>query len=118
MSLLTLVTGCAGFIEFAVGGGAPRRGSPYGGSTHSLPTTTPSSERANVVEALANRRFEFVEADLRSASLEPLLDGVDVVFHLAAQPGVRVSWSDGFPVYVEHNILATQRLLEAFLRIR
>src|SRR5262249_48889376 len=57
--------------------------------------------------------FELIEADLRTADIAPLLDGVDVVFHLAAQPGVRVSWSDGFPTYVENNVLATQRLLEA-----
>ena len=42
-----------------------------------------------------------------------MLDGVDVVFHQAAQAGVRLSWSDGFADYAGHNILATQRLLEA-----
>jgi nucleoside-diphosphate-sugar epimerase len=62
---------------------------------------------------LSDGRFELVEVDLRNAELAPLLDGIDVVFHLAAQPGVRASWSDGFPSYVEHNIVATQRLLEA-----
>ena len=42
-----------------------------------------------------------------------MLDGVDVVYHQAAQPGVRLSWSDGFGTYDECNVLATQRLLEA-----
>ena len=42
-----------------------------------------------------------------------MLDGVDTVFHQAAQPGVRLSWSDGFSEYASHNVLATQRLLEA-----
>ena len=37
--------------------------------------------------------FELVEADLRTAEIEPLLDGVDAVFHQAAQAGVRLSWS-------------------------
>jgi nucleoside-diphosphate-sugar epimerase len=36
-----------------------------------------------------------------------------VVFHQAAQPGVRLSWADGFATYTELNVLATQRLLEA-----
>ncbi len=45
--------------------------------------------------------------------IEELLHGVDVIFHQAAQPGVRLSWSDGFEEYVAHNVLATQRLLEA-----
>ena len=35
------------------------------------------------------------------------------MFHQAAQPGVRLSWSEGFVDYVGHNVLATQRLLEA-----
>ncbi len=41
-----------------------------------------------------------------------------MVWHLAGQPGVRLSWSDGFADYVGHNVLATQRLLEAVQRAR
>lgn len=51
--------------------------------------------------------------DLRTADLKPLVDDVDVVFHQAGQPGVRLSWADGFEAYDSCNILATQRLLEA-----
>jgi nucleoside-diphosphate-sugar epimerase len=40
------------------------------------------------------------------------LDGVDGVFHLAGQPGVR-SFGAVFPTYVRQNILASQRLFEA-----
>ena len=36
------------------------------------------------------------------------LDGVDGVFHLAAQAGVR-SFGDVFPLYLRRNVLATQR---------
>jgi nucleoside-diphosphate-sugar epimerase len=44
---------------------------------------------------------------------DPLdLTGVEGVFHLAGQPGVR-SFGDVFPVYVRENVLATQRLFEA-----
>ena len=44
---------------------------------------------------------------------DPLdLDGVDGVFHLAAQAGVR-SFGDVFPLYLRRNVLATQRVLEA-----
>jgi UDP-glucuronate 4-epimerase len=46
-------------------------------------------------------------------SEDPLdLTGVDGVFHLAGQPGVR-SFGGVFPLYVRHNILASQRLFEA-----
>jgi UDP-glucuronate 4-epimerase len=42
-----------------------------------------------------------------------LLEGIRVVFHLAALPGVRRSWGDRFADYVSCNVLGTQRLLEA-----
>lgn len=48
--------------------------------------------------------------DLEAAQLD--LEGVDGVFHLAGQPGVR-SFGDVFPVYVRRNVLASQRLFEA-----
>jgi UDP-glucuronate 4-epimerase len=40
------------------------------------------------------------------------LDGVEGLFHLAAQPGVRPSF-EHFERYVRSNVLATQRVLEA-----
>ena len=39
-----------------------------------------------------------------------------MVFHQAAQPGVRGSWASGFASYVSNNIV-TQRLLEAARRL-
>ncbi len=73
----------------------------------------PSIKRANLSAALASQHFELVEADLRDDDVAALLDGIDVVFHQAGQPGVRVSWGGGFSTYVGHNVLGTQRLLEA-----
>jgi nucleoside-diphosphate-sugar epimerase len=35
------------------------------------------------------------------------------VYHQAAQPGVRASWDERFADYASHNVLGTQRLLEA-----
>jgi UDP-glucuronate 4-epimerase len=48
--------------------------------------------------------------DLADDALE--LTGVDGVFHLAGQPGVR-SFGEAFPLYVRRNVLATQRVFEA-----
>jgi nucleoside-diphosphate-sugar epimerase len=45
------------------------------------------------------------------------LDGVDGVFHLAGQPGVK-SFGSVFPVYVRENVLASQCLFEASARAR
>ncbi|GAA2220445.1 NAD-dependent epimerase/dehydratase family protein [Micromonospora olivasterospora] len=53
-----------------------------------------------------------IVADLRTTNIRPLLAGVSSVVHLAALPGVRPSW-DRFDEYVESNVLATRRLLEA-----
>ncbi|HSP73903.1 MAG TPA: NAD-dependent epimerase/dehydratase family protein [Gaiellaceae bacterium] len=51
---------------------------------------------------------------LRLDLAEDALDfaGLDGVFHLAGQPGVR-SFGDVFPLYVRRNVLATQRVFEA-----
>lgn len=106
-----LVTGAAGFIgsnlvEALLAGGHTVRGvdcfTPY---------YDPGLKRANLAE-IAAPGFELVEADLRHADLGPLLAGADVVFHEAAHPGVAASWS-ALPDYLEHNVVVTQRLLEA-----
>ncbi|MBI2320605.1 MAG: NAD-dependent epimerase/dehydratase family protein [Chloroflexi bacterium] len=68
-------------------------------------------ERSNVLREAP--RFLLREADLAVADLAPLLAGIDVVFHQAAQPGVRASWGSAFDTYARNNVVATQRLLEA-----
>ena len=108
-----LVTGCAGFIGSHLTDELLARQVTVRGVDAFTPYYPAEQKRANLEGALSDPRFALVESDLRDAALEPLLDGIDVVFHLAGQPGVRVSWSDGFPLYMEHNVLATQRLLEA-----
>ncbi len=107
-----LVTGCAGFIgshttERLLAGGHQVRGVDCFTDNYE-----PELKRANVA-AIADAAFELVEADLVTADPVALLAGVDRVLHLAGQPGVRDSWADGFGVYVDRNITATQRLLEA-----
>lgn len=57
--------------------------------------------------------FQLVEDDLNRINLNELLDGVGLIFHLAAQAGVRTSWGENFSEYLKHNIQATQKLLEA-----
>ena len=76
------------------------------------PSLKQTKER-NLTWLLAHPRFRFHQVDLREANLESILDGVQVVYHLAAMPGVRTSWGTDFQAYVDHNISATQILLEA-----
>jgi len=108
-----LVTGVAGFIGSTLTDALLARGDHVVGVDCYTPYYDRAAKDANLATARHSDRFEFIEADLRSDAVEPLVDGMDVVFHQAAQPGVRLSWSDGFGDYVGHNVLVTQRLLEA-----
>jgi nucleoside-diphosphate-sugar epimerase len=111
-----LVTGVAGFVGSHVADALLARGDQVLGVDCFTPYYDEATKRANLTGVLASPQASFVDADLRTADIGELLDGVDVVFHQAAQAGVRHSWSDGFADYVAHNVLATQRLLEAVQR--
>ena len=69
-------------------------------------------KEANLAGPREDTRFSLHELDLSCDPLDGLLAGVDDVFHLAAQAGVRGSFGEGFERYVRWNVLATQRLLE------
>jgi UDP-glucuronate 4-epimerase len=113
-----LVTGAAGFVGSHLAEALLDRGDTVLGVDCFTPYYDRATKEANVARAGANERFELAEADLRTCDVEALLSDVDAVFHQAAQAGVRLSWSDGFADYVGHNVLATQRLLEAVQRAR
>lgn len=66
----------------------------------------------NLVRCRENPRFNLHEANIAEANLLPVLEHTDIVYHLAAQAGVRTSWGDQFRVYSDFNILGTQRILE------
>jgi len=108
-----LVTGVAGFVGSHLADALLGRGETVVGVDCFTPYYDRADKVANLTSARASTRFELAEADLRTADIAALLDGIDVVYHDAAQAGVRLSWSDGFADYVGHNVLATQRLLEA-----
>jgi nucleoside-diphosphate-sugar epimerase len=112
----TLVTGVAGFIGSTLADALLARGDHVLGVDCFTPYYERTAKEANLADARRSERFELIETDLRSSDIDPLLDGVDVVFHQSAQAGVRLSWSDGFADYAGHNILVTQRLLEAVKR--
>jgi len=113
-----LVTGAAGFVGSHIAEALLARGDTVVGVDCFTPYYDRVDKELNVAGAFAHDEFELVEADLRTTDIGLLLDGVDAVFHQAAQAGVRLSWSSGFADYVGHNMLATQRLLEAVQRAR
>jgi len=59
------------------------------------------------------RGLDLQRIDLADDELD--LRGIDGVFHLAAQPGVR-SFGDVFDVYVRRNLVASRRVFEAAAR--
>ncbi|HST88737.1 MAG TPA: NAD-dependent epimerase/dehydratase family protein, partial [Ktedonobacterales bacterium] len=73
-------------------------------------------KESNVARLREEPRFTLLEMDLSSAPVEGLLEGIDEVYHLAAQAGVRGSFGDSFELYVRNNVQATQRLLEQAAR--
>ncbi len=108
-----LVTGCAGFIGSTLSEQLLKEGHSVVGIDCFTDYYAKKTKRANLAGLRLAKDFEFVEADLASTTLSPLVKHVDAVFHLAAQPGVRTSWGETFSGYVKNNIVATQRLLEA-----
>ena len=108
-----LVTGAAGFIGSTLCDSLLEDGADVLGVDMFTSNYPESFKRANVAAALKHPRFRLVEADLRAADLEPLVRGATHVVHLAALAGVRASWGSAFSDYATHNVLATQRVLEA-----
>jgi UDP-glucuronate 4-epimerase len=111
--MTALVTGAAGFIGSHLTERLLADGVAVRGVDRLSDYYDPAIKRANLGVLQAQSGFEFVEGDLNSVDTDELLDGVEVVYHLAAQPGVRASWGTEFEVYVSDNVLGTQRLLEA-----
>ncbi|MGQ9696400.1 MAG: NAD-dependent epimerase/dehydratase family protein [Armatimonadota bacterium] len=109
----SLVTGCAGFI----GSHLAERLIAVGHEVIGVDALTDFYSRdvklRNLTNVLDSERFSFVEADLLHMDLPRVLRSVDYVFHQAGQPGVRPSWRQNFELYLNNNVLATQRLLEA-----
>src|SRR3954471_11963935 len=108
-----LVTGAAGFIGSHLVERLLGVGHTVVGVDALTPYYDPAQKQSNIAPMLSDERFRFLTRDLRRSDLDPLLADVEVVFHLAGQPGVRPSWERGFGEYVEQNVSVTQRLLEA-----
>jgi UDP-glucose 4-epimerase len=110
-----LVTGAAGFLGSHLTERLLEAGHEVVGVDCFTPYYDPARKRQNLAGALAHPRFRLLELDLAEAAPARLPDA-DVVYHLAAQAGVRASWGAGFADYLHHNLLATQRLLERYAR--
>jgi nucleoside-diphosphate-sugar epimerase len=98
------VTGAAGFIGSHLSEALSAAGHEVVGIDCFTDYYDPALKEENAA-GLDVRRLDLAEDEFDFA-------GLDGVFHLAGQPGVR-SFGDVFPLYLRRNVLATQRLLAA-----
>jgi UDP-glucuronate 4-epimerase len=108
-----LVTGCAGFIGSHLTESLLEDGATVLGVDCFNDNYGRSSKLRNLHRAQEWDNFEFVPVDLARGDLEDLTADSEVIFHLAAEPGVPTSWGRRFETYLRNNVLATQQLLEA-----
>jgi len=108
-----LVTGAAGFIGSHVCEALVARGHAVVGVDNFDAFYARAVKERNLEPLRKSRSFRFIEADV---ARDPMpLEGVGVVLHLAAKPGVRPSLEDP-GAYVEANVTATARLFDAARR--
>jgi nucleoside-diphosphate-sugar epimerase len=113
-----LVTGCAGFIGSHLVEALLEQGDAVVGVDAFTDYYARELKELNLDAFAGDANFSILEEDLATETLAPLVEDVDGVFHLAAQPGVRGSWGETFVLYARDNVLATQRVLEAALAAR
>jgi nucleoside-diphosphate-sugar epimerase len=105
-----LVTGAAGFI----GSHVSERLAGLGHDVRGIDCLTDYYARALKelnVRQIRERGVEFLPLDLAEDELGAGLAGAEVVYHVAAQPGI--SATTPFDTYLRNNVVATQRLLRA-----
>ncbi|MBE9052133.1 GDP-mannose 4,6-dehydratase [Nostocales cyanobacterium LEGE 11386] len=109
----TIVTGAAGFIGSHLVEALLQQGEEVVGIDEFNDYYDPMLKHKSIAHLYGSPKFTLIEGDIQFLDWQVLLQDVDVVYHQAAQAGVRASWGHGFRTYTERNINATQVLLEA-----
>lgn len=109
-----LVTGAAGFVGSHLCQQLLVQGHDVLAVDKLTPYYDPAVKQQNA--ATYEQAAPLLAADVCAPAVLGLLPEVDVVFHLAAQPGVRPSWTQ-FPRYLRENVEVVHGLLEAARRL-
>jgi UDP-glucuronate 4-epimerase len=107
------ITGCAGFIGARLSEALLDDGATVFGIDSVTPYYAQIIKERRLSRLEARDGFEFLRAPVETTDLKAAFDGVDGIYHLAAQPGVRSSWGESFETYARLNVLATQRVFAA-----
>jgi nucleoside-diphosphate-sugar epimerase len=113
-----IVTGVAGFVGSHIAETLLKQGNKVIGIDHFNDYYNCQLKWNNIVNLQQFSDFKLIQADIRDLDWQKLLQSTDVVYHQAAQAGVRASWGEGFKHYTERNINATQVILEAAKQVK
>lgn len=109
-----LVTGAAGFIGSRLVEYLDFLGAKVVAVDALLDTTYSAEEKIErwlSLKSKLSNNVEFMEMDLRNSLDVQTLPRVEIVFNLAAMPGLEKSWQD-FEMYLSCNVTVTNNLIE------
>lgn len=104
-----LVTGAAGFIGSHLAERLESLNHNVIGLDCLINNYSKSLKKLNIRQLL-EKGLEVINIDLSKDDLGEIINDIDFIFHLAAQPGIDASVP--FDSYEQNNIIGTQRLLE------
>jgi nucleoside-diphosphate-sugar epimerase len=113
-----IVTGVAGFIGSHLAETLLKQGAEVIGIDEFNNYYSCQLKQNNLLNLKQYPEFKLIQASIQDLDWQKLLQSVDVVYHQAAQAGVRASWGQDFHYYTERNINATQVILEAAKQVK
>ena len=107
-----VVTGAAGFIGSQLCQRLARQGWSVIGVDAFTDSYDPAEKRLRAAQLSRLAGVTLIQGDLVELDLMPIMDGIDVVFHLAGRAGVRASFALE-DRYIHDNVTATERVVSA-----
>ncbi|MGA1624014.1 MAG: NAD-dependent epimerase/dehydratase family protein [Synechocystis sp.] len=113
MALTSLITGVAGFIGSHLAETLLNQGHHIIGIDELNNYYDRRQKQTNLQLLQQYPHFTFIADSIQNLNWKTLLHNVQIIYHQAAQAGVRASWGQNFKDYTERNLNATQIILEA-----